>query len=103
MKQIEFDAVMQQMHYEQRIANEKYNAQKETMDAEINDLRLQILSIRSRIQEVHIKKMNLQAEQKRMNLQMHERKHEFIVANPRTSMEDYLAAPQGHAIQEEAV
>lgn len=103
MKQIEFDAAMQQMNYDQCVANQKYNADKEVIDAEINEIRLKILEQRSRIQELHIKKMALQAEQKRMNQERHAQKHQFVIDHPRTSMEDYMPSAQGHAVQEEAV
>lgn len=103
MKQIEFDAAMQQMNYDQMVANQQYNADKEELDKEINDRKLSILQLRSEIQALHIRKLALQSEQKKMNQERHAQKHQFVIDHPRTSMEDYMPSAQGHAIQEEAV
>lgn len=87
MTQIEFDAKMQQMNYDQSVENQKYNAVKEAIDTQINDVKLQILALRSRVQELHIKKLAIQSEQKKMNQSWHDKKHQLVVEHPRESME----------------
>lgn len=88
MTQIEFDAAMQQINYEQMCENQRYNDAKGEIDLQISDIKLQMLDLRSKVQSLHIKKMAVQSEQKKMNQSYHERKHQFCVAHPRQSMED---------------
>lgn len=107
MTQFEFDAQMRQMNYEQMLANQQYNAQKEELDKKINDHKLAILMLRRQIQELHIQKLAIQSEQKKMNQERHEQKHQFVVAHPRESMEPVsaqqppLAASMGHAVHDD--
>ena len=105
MTQIEFDAQMRQMNYEQMLANQQYNDRKEDIDKEINDRRLAILSLRSEIQSFHMQKLAIQSEQKKMNQDWHEQKHQFVVAHPRESMEHVAnsAADHGHVVHDEIV
>lgn len=100
MTQIEFDAAMKQFNYDQMIENQNYNDQKESIDTEINGYKLQIEELRTKILQLHIKKLAVQGEQKKMNQQWHEKKHQFCVDHPKSSMEP---VQYGRAIQDEAI
>lgn len=100
MTQIEFDAAMKQFNYDQMIENQSYNDQKESIDTEINGYKLQIEELKTKILQLHIKKLAVQGEQKKNNQRWHEKKHQFVISHPKDSME---AVQYGHAIQEEAV
>lgn len=92
MTQIEFDATMKQMNYDQMVENQKYNEEKEQLDKQINDRKLCILALRQEIQTLHIQKLSLQSWQKKMNQQMHEKKHRFCMEHPHDSMEPVSAS-----------
>lgn len=87
MTQIEFDAEMKQMNYDQMLQNQQFNEQKEAIDVEINNAKLQMQELRTKILALHIQKLGVQGEQKKMNQAWHDRKHQFCIAHPRESME----------------
>ena len=103
MTQSEFDAEMIEIRRQQNEMHREYDAKQQELADQVRDIDLQILELKKKIVCINREKNRVAAERFRLDMEFKQRKGEFVVDHPKSSMEPEKAAAEtfGHVVMDE--
>lgn len=103
MTQREYDVQMIAINYEQKEMHEKYDAMQQELAGKVAEIDKQIFDLRKQIVDINLEKRRIAQERFRLDMEFKNRKHQWAVDHPKSSMEPEKAAAEtfGHVVMED--